>query len=149
MMVGCGSNNTNEKGNGCDYSQDILDVFDLTDPKDIWDGSFNDVQFDSLIPNTHDVAIFVTFRRIRDGEEYPTLEACHFDLSNIKNFLYSTHQKPHDWPVGKVFRQTAWIYLLDNTPTAFAGAIRHLENLCFIVSARPANTVYLNDGIDW
>jgi hypothetical protein len=142
MIIGLlGACNANENRKSL-VEQEILDVFDSTDPKDNWNGSFRGVQFD--IP----IAIFITFRRVRDGAEHPLLEARHFGLNNIRTFYFNQFPPTHwedQWPP---FRQTAQIILTSNTQGDLRAAIRYLESLCFVKSARAENYASPHNNIE-
>lgn len=128
---------------GKETMTEILQLFNLADSKEIWNGSFEDVQFDGLSKGSFWIGISITFRQVKDGESYPELEAKHFGMINIVSFTY-THRVPDpSWSESVDFRQTGVVYITDFTPEAFTTAIRHLESLGFIKSAMPVNTVYL------
>ncbi|MCL2821608.1 MAG: hypothetical protein FWD86_00195 [Firmicutes bacterium] len=121
----------------------ILSRFDLTDPKEIWDGSFDEGQFENIREGAKDVAIRITFKQLKDGVNYPELREQFLGLSNIREFRYTIQRTPDNWSGKYVFRQSALLFLNDNNPTAFTQAIRHLESLDFIKSATPATITFL------
>ena len=112
---------------------ELKEFFDLTDPKDIWDGNVNEHSpFNS---------IFVIFRRIRDGKPYPILELRHFNLPTAVYFVYLVSETPPTWSgnpeLGEFFRQSGFIHLAESRPQTLSSAIRHLESLCFVQSVHP------------
>ncbi|MCL2675124.1 MAG: hypothetical protein FWE84_00805 [Firmicutes bacterium] len=123
----------------------IIEHFDLTDPKEIWDGSFEDGLFEFLIPGTEDAAIFIFFKQIKEGAWYPQLEVRHLGLAGIRSFEYCSQSKPQDFPDDLAFRQTAFLFLTESNPETFTSAIRHLERLDFVRSATPANVIHLGE----
>ena len=121
----------------------ILNAFDMTDPKDIWDGCFTDIQFELHNQHPFDVAISITFRRIHEGAEYPLIEARHLGLDNIRYFSFIQFPPCHWEDHWSPFRQRATLFLTVSNEYTFTAAIRHLETLCFVKSARPVNIIHM------
>ena len=70
VLVACGGNGN---GSGGKEMEEILSRFDLTDPKDIWNGSFGDVTFDGL-SDEFVAVIIITFRQLNANSEFPEIE---------------------------------------------------------------------------
>jgi len=146
-LIAC-SNNAMQKFD--EVTTELADYFDLTDTKELWNGSFvveingniTNIQFENLIPNYFDVAIFVVFRRLRHGMAIPNIGLKQFGLENVRG-LSSITLRPEHLSDDVMFRHSMHIYLTENTQKTFAKAIEHLQRLDFIKSARPANIVYL------
>jgi len=124
---------------------DIINRFDLYDPKETWDGSFNNIHIiqtpvgDSFIYEygyIYSVEVSIVFRQLKDGATFPELERKHFDL-----LLFIRHIRIFE-PSGSQLRYRAY---LDITSRDLEIAIRHLESLDFVKSARPINLLAIPD----
>lgn len=132
----------------CSNSEDremakILKQFDLTDPKQTWDGNINDV--DIYHPNV----IFVIFRKTKNHDSYPELELKHFNFAKemkVEMLEYMHLEKPPTW-AGEDFRQSAFIHLSESTAETLLDIIRHLENLEFVQQIEPGMMVH--PGVDY
>lgn len=120
---------------------EILQLFDLTDSKETWNGSFDGIDFN------FPVTIFISFRRLKDDAMYPELELRHINHANIKSFEYLFLTKPDTWSGDpsipeEMFRQCGGIDLFDSSRDAVEEMIRHLEGLEFIKRVSPEGATF-------
>jgi hypothetical protein len=112
---------------------EILKQFDLTDPKEIWEGSIEDNFADDLV-------LLV----LRKTSTFPELELRHFGLDNAESMYYLGGARPPDYffttgyeEVLKNYRQIVFIKLNEHGKEKVIEAIIHLETLGFVKSADP------------
>ncbi len=113
---------------GCarDWSKD----FDLSDPKEYWEGTINDAFADDILT-----------LEMRKTSTYPELKLSDFKLDNAKTVEYVSirpkEDRMNDAEYIAGFRQLVFIHLDQHGKDKVVEAIRHLEKLEFIKSASP------------
>ncbi|MCL2821607.1 MAG: hypothetical protein FWD86_00190 [Firmicutes bacterium] len=145
----------------------ILSHFDLIDPKEIWDGSFDGINFsDSHVS----LGVRMTFRATVDEEEFPDLILSHFgfldtwprvalrmaeNLSKEELEVFLNGRTPFyvgvfvgmfqlwtQCPLGHPDFLPHAAIETENCPMVLTMLIRHLESLDFVKSVRPAIFIY-------
>lgn len=129
-MIACKNENENEMA-------EILNQFDLTDPKIFWTGTIEE-EF------TGDMVLMV----LRKTSTHPELEARHFNLNNIEMVEYVGGARPPDYfftpgyeNALKDYRQIVFIHLKQHGKEKVIEAIRILEKLDFVMWAGPNHIV--------
>ena len=134
-VFGCG-----EKDNICELG------FDLSDPKEIWEGTIEDLENGEFVGSSAaEWGVLVTFRK---SLEQPKLGLEHFNFINAFIILYYpefnavfSHESINLWPLicleVEESRQYALIFLREYGYDMVIDAIRHLDTLCFVKYAEP------------
>jgi hypothetical protein len=110
---------------------EVLKLFDSTEPKEIWTGSIDDDFADNFV-------VLV----LRKTTMYPELSLSHFGLENAESLAYSFGPRPPDayFEIGNEemlanYHQRIYIYLKQCGKEKVVEAIRHLEKLEFVMYA--------------
>ena len=118
---------------------EILSQFDISDTKVVWNGRFDWRDYSE--ENDGSFADGIIIVELKKTETYPRLEISDFHVENIRNMSYYDVPEIPD----QDFRQEIWVELKVRGKDRIADAIRAMEKLSFVKSAKPA---YIRDISD-